>query len=107
MLQITACFWSQTSENKVEKVLAVLENKLLSPFRAALDENVLYNLSSGRLKEGSVIELLSIYEEMLKRLQISLQWGVYLKWRFYALKDKTLQSRKTAKKSGHSKSQHH
>ena len=48
------------SEKHVSSLLDVLENEYLNPFSVSIDENELYNLSSGLKKENGVEELLEI-----------------------------------------------
>ena len=48
------------SEKHVSSLVDLLENEYLNAFSASIDENELYNLSSGIGKENGVEELLEI-----------------------------------------------
>jgi len=50
------------SEKIVSDIINVMENEYLNPFSPLLEEDKLYNLSSGCCKEEGVDELLNIYE---------------------------------------------
>ena len=50
------------SEHIVSSIINVLETECLNPFSPLLDEDKLYNISSGVYKEEGVDELLAVYE---------------------------------------------
>ena len=55
-------FEIKKSEHIVSSIINVLETEYLKPFSPLLDENKLYNISSGVSKEEGVDELLAVYE---------------------------------------------
>lgn len=53
----------QKSEERVTRILSIIEEEYLNPFSIQLDKDKLYNLSSGSPKEDDVNELLAIWDK--------------------------------------------